>query len=73
MNISALPGERLARLGTSVVACSELQLQPSRGSPGSNLLWGPLSLHVNAIVWRNSVGVELGQSAQSRAQPESRI
>lgn len=60
MNNIALPGERLAPLGTPAVPCSEPQLQPVRGPPGSKPLRGPLSPQVNAFVWRDPVGVELG-------------
>lgn len=43
------------------LACSPAWRRSSAESrtPGSNRLWGPPSLHVNAIVWRNRVGVEL--------------
>ncbi|KAB1275399.1 hypothetical protein Cadr_000010289 [Camelus dromedarius] len=44
-----------------VFGCSEPQLQLSRGLRKSNALSPPLILHVNAFVWRNRVGVELGR------------
>lgn len=61
MNISALPEERLAPLGTSRVRLLRAAAPDESPTAGSNRLWGPPSLHVIAIVWRNPVGVELGR------------
>ena len=73
MNSSALPGERLAPLGTSPVAGVEQQLQPSRGLPASNLLCGHRVCTVTPLFGGIQWVWSWGEWAQSRAQPESRI
>ena len=61
MNISARPGERLARLGTSRVRLLGAAAPTESRAAGSNRLWGPPSLLVNAIVWRIGCGTEARQ------------
>lgn len=52
----ALPGERLARRGTSGVRL----LRAAAPAEPLTVALGPLRLHVNAFVWRNPGVVELG-------------